>query len=37
MTVFGSHVAPHIPSIEYLEVYEGICGYMEVYEVYEGQ
>ena len=31
MIVFGSHVSPHIPNIDYLEayeVYEGICGYM---------
>ena len=36
MTIFGFHVGPHIPNIEYFEVYEGIWGYMEVYEVDEG-
>ena len=38
MTIFGSHVGPHIPNTEYFEVYkymrvyEGIWRYMEVYE-----
>ena len=46
MTIFMSHVGPHIPNNGYLEVYGGIWGlykYMEVYEsicgymgVYEG-
>ena len=31
MTIFGSHVGPHIPNIGYFEVYEGIWGYMKVY------
>jgi len=31
MTIFGSHVAPHIPNIGYLEAYEGIWTYMQVY------
>ena len=32
MTIFGSHVDPHMPNIGYLEANEGICVYMDVYE-----
>ena len=28
MTIFGSHVGSHIPNIGYLEVYDGIWGYI---------
>ena len=31
MTIFGSRVGPHIPNIEYLDVYGGIWGYVGVY------
>ena len=31
MTIFGSHVGPHIPNTGYLEVYGGIWWYMKVY------
>ena len=31
MTIVGFHVGPHIPDIEYFEVYEGTWGYMTVY------
>ena len=46
MTIFGSDVGPHIPSIGYLneypglwlymKVYEGICGYVKYMTVYDG-
>ena len=39
MSVFGSHVGPHICIIEYFEVYEGIWfiwTYMMSMRVYEG-
>ena len=46
MTIFGSHIGPHIPNIGYFKVYEGILRYLDVYdsiwrymvvyEVYEG-
>ena len=31
MTIFGSHVGPHILNIEYYEIYGGILGYMEIF------
>ena len=36
MTIFGSHVGPHIPNIGYLDSYEGIWRYMVVYGEYVG-
>ena len=43
MTIFVFHIGPHVPNIEYFEVYERIWRYMRVYEgickymkVYEG-
>ena len=43
MTIFGFHVGPHVPDIEFFGVYGGIRRYMKVYKailgymkVYEG-
>ena len=36
MTIFESHVGPHICNIRYLKVYESIWLYMGVYEYMEG-
>ena len=36
MTIFGSHVGPLIPNIDYFKVYEDIQRYMEVYKSIRG-
>ncbi len=32
MTIFGSHVSPHVLNIRIFDAYEGISRYMSVYE-----